>query len=70
MRRLALALLLAPVGALLQPAEAAPRRWCPGHGAAVHSRVCVAWNKGAPGTFAGTCARYENLQTCPSTPIH
>jgi hypothetical protein len=28
-------------------------------------RVCVAWAKGAPGTFSGGCTRYARRMVCP-----
>jgi hypothetical protein len=31
-----------------------PSTWC--------CRTCVAWNKGAPGTFVGSCKRYTYTQ--------
>jgi hypothetical protein len=31
-----------------------PSTWC--------CRTCVAWNKGAPGTFVGSCKQYRYTQ--------
>jgi hypothetical protein len=31
-----------------------PSTWC--------CRTCVAWNKGAPGTFVGSCKQYRYEQ--------
>jgi hypothetical protein len=55
------ALAFAALATIPNKAEAAP------HGRLV--KVCVAWAKGAPGTFAGPCIKYSYRWAGTPSPI-